>query len=159
MRHYEIVFMVSPDHSDQVPAMIDRYKSIIQSDGGIVHRIEDWGRRVLAYPINDSYKAHYVLMNIECGVGPLQELNNSFRFNDVIIRNLVIKRDEAITVASEFAKMEKEPEPGAKIEEKAKLATEPETTVQEAAVDTGVEGTANTDMEDGTNSTGTIINK
>ena len=104
MRHYEIVFMVHPDQSEQVPAMIERYRSTIESKDGKIHRLEDWGRRQLAYPINKIHKAHYVLMNIECGQDVLDELTAAFRFNDAVIRNLVIKRDEAVTDVSPLAK-------------------------------------------------------
>ncbi|MCB1663219.1 MAG: 30S ribosomal protein S6 [Pseudomonadales bacterium] len=97
MRHYEVVFLVHPDQSDQVSAMIDRYTSIVKDSGGQVHRLEDWGRRQLAYPINKIHKAHYVLMNIECNTEALNELNYSFRFNDAVIRNLVITCKEAVT--------------------------------------------------------------
>jgi small subunit ribosomal protein S6 len=104
MRHYEIVFLVHPDQSEQVRAMVDRYRTMIESGGGVIHRLEDWGRRQLAYPINKVHKAHYVLMNIECSAQILNELTNAFRFNDAVIRNLVIKRDEAITEPSLLAK-------------------------------------------------------
>ncbi|MCF7981852.1 MAG: 30S ribosomal protein S6 [Pseudomonadales bacterium] len=97
MRHYEVVFLVHPDQSDQVSAMIDRYTTIVKDSGGQVHRLEDWGRRQLAYPINKIHKAHYVLMNIECDTEALNELNYSFRFNDAVIRNLVITCKEAVT--------------------------------------------------------------
>jgi small subunit ribosomal protein S6 len=93
MRHYEIVFMVHPDQSEQVPAMIERYTGLITDDGGQIHRLEDWGRRHLAYPINKIHKAHYVLMNVECSQAALDELAHNFRFNDAIIRDLVIRRD------------------------------------------------------------------
>jgi small subunit ribosomal protein S6 len=104
MRHYEVVFLVHPDQSEQVGAMIDRYRSMIEAKGGAIHRLEDWGRRQLAYPINKVHKAHYVLMNIECNQEALDELSNAFRFNDAVIRNLVIKRDEAETELSPLAK-------------------------------------------------------
>jgi small subunit ribosomal protein S6 len=100
MRHYEVVFMVHPDQSEQVPAMIDRYKSMIEGGSGAIHRLEDWGRRQLAYPISKVHKAHYVLMNIECGANTLNELSNAFKFNDAVIRNLIIKRDGAIVEPS-----------------------------------------------------------
>ncbi|OGT47705.1 MAG: 30S ribosomal protein S6 [Gammaproteobacteria bacterium RIFCSPHIGHO2_12_FULL_41_15] len=100
MRHYEIVFLVHPDQSDQVPAMIERYKSMITQGEGRVHRLEDWGRRQLAYPINKVHKAHYVLMNIECEKSTLDELNNIFTYNDAIIRNLVLLKKEAVTSRS-----------------------------------------------------------
>ncbi|WP_111639176.1 30S ribosomal protein S6 [Marinomonas shanghaiensis] len=100
MRHYEIVFLVHPDQSEQVPAMVERYTNLIKEDGGQVHRFEDWGRRQLAYPINKIHKAHYVLMNIECSDSVLSELNDTFRYNDAIIRNLVIRRKDAVTDVS-----------------------------------------------------------
>jgi small subunit ribosomal protein S6 len=104
LRHYEIVFLVHPDQSEQVPAMIERYRSMIESGGGRIHRLEDWGRRQLAYPINKIHKAHYVLMNIECGQAVLDELNSAFRFNDAVIRNLVIATKRAYTEVSMLAK-------------------------------------------------------
>jgi small subunit ribosomal protein S6 len=104
MRHYEIVFLVHPDQSEQVPAMIERYRAGIEGRGGAIHRLENWGRRQLAFPINKIHKAHYVLMNIECDGEALSELESAFRFNDAVIRNLVIKRDSAITEASPLAK-------------------------------------------------------
>jgi len=100
MRHYEIVFLVHPDQSEQVPAMVERYRSMIEADGGKIHRLEDWGRRQLAYPINKIHKAHYILMNVECAQGVLDELTSAFRFNDAVLRNMVIKRDEAVTESS-----------------------------------------------------------
>ncbi|MDO6441195.1 MULTISPECIES: 30S ribosomal protein S6 [unclassified Marinobacter] len=96
MRHYEIVFMVHPDQSEQVPAMIERYTGVITEDGGKVHRLEDWGRRHMAYPINKIHKAHYVLMNVECSQAAMDELTHNFRFNDAIIRDLILRRDEAV---------------------------------------------------------------
>ena len=96
MNHYEIVLLFHPDQSEQVPAMLERYTNTVTEDGGSVHRFEDWGRRHLAYPINDLHKAHYVLWNIECSVAVLEELTTTFRFNDAVLRNLVIKRDEAV---------------------------------------------------------------
>ena len=100
MRHYEVVFLVHPDQSDQVNAMIDRYRGMIESFGGAIHRLEDWGRRQLAYPINKIHKAHYILMNIECNGEALTELESAFKFNDAVIRNMIIKRKAAITDAS-----------------------------------------------------------
>ncbi|GAB3480844.1 30S ribosomal protein S6 [Marinomonas epiphytica] len=100
MRHYEIVFLVHPDQSEQVPAMVERYTNLITEDGGQVHRLEDWGRRQLAYPINKIHKAHYVLMNVECSESVLSELNDTFRYNDAIIRNMVIRRKDAVTDVS-----------------------------------------------------------
>ena len=108
MRHYEIVFMVHPDQSEQVPSMIERYTSVIEKDGGKVHRLEDWGRRQLAYPINKIHKAHYVLMNVEASKEGMEELSTTFRFNDAIIRNLVIRRDEPVVEESSIMKAEKE---------------------------------------------------
>ncbi|NNL07060.1 MAG: 30S ribosomal protein S6 [Gammaproteobacteria bacterium] len=108
MRHYEIVFLVHPDQSEQVAGMIDRYRNMIESNGGKIHRLEDWGRRQLAYPINKIYKAHYVLMNIECDQGVRDELESAFRFNDAVIRNLIMKRDEAIIETSALAKEKEE---------------------------------------------------
>ena len=104
MRHYEVVFMVHPDQSEQVPAMIERYRTTIESKGGNIHRLEDWGRRQLAYPIQKLAKAHYVLMNIECGTEELEELESAFRFNDAVLRNLIIVRKEAETAPSLLAK-------------------------------------------------------
>jgi small subunit ribosomal protein S6 len=106
MRHYEIVFLVHPDQSEQVPGMIERYTSAVEAGGGSVHRLEDWGRRQLAYPINKIHKAHYVLMNIECGQEVLEELNSTFRYNDAVLRSMVIRRSEAITVESPIMKQE-----------------------------------------------------
>ena len=108
MRHYEIVFLVHPDQSEQVPAMIERYRGIITAGGGAIHRLEDWGRRQLAYPINKVHKAHYVLMNVECGKPALEELTASFRFSDAVIRNMVVAMSEAVTEASPMAKAAEE---------------------------------------------------
>jgi small subunit ribosomal protein S6 len=110
MRHYEVVFLVHPDQSEQVPAMIERYRSGIETKGGAIHRLEDWGRRQLAYPINKIHKAHYVLMNIECNDEALTELESAFRFNDAVIRNLIIRRDEAVTEISQLAKSQEDEE-------------------------------------------------
>jgi small subunit ribosomal protein S6 len=104
MRHYEIVFLVHPDQSEQVPAMIERYRAIIDGSGGTMHRLEDWGRRQLAYPINKIHKAHYVMMNVECGAEALAELDSAFRFNDAVLRNLVTRRKTAETGASPLAR-------------------------------------------------------
>ncbi len=104
MRHYEIVFLVHPDQSEQVPAMIDRYKEMVASGNGAVHRVEDWGRRRLAYMINDVHKAHYVMVNIECELETLAEIERNFKFNDSILRHLVIRRKTAITEESAMAK-------------------------------------------------------
>ncbi len=104
MRHYEIVFLVHPDQSEQVAAMVERYRALIVEDGGQVHRFEDWGRRQLAYPIVKLHKAHYILMNVECSSDTLSKLEDLFRFNDAILRNMVIRRDEAVTEASLLSK-------------------------------------------------------
>lgn len=107
MRHYEIVFMVHPDQSEQVPGMIERYTTTITGGEGKVHRLEDWGRRHLAYPINKIHKAHYVLMNVECSQDVLDELNSTFRYNDAVIRSAVFSESEAITTESYIMKAEK----------------------------------------------------
>ncbi|MCC6597135.1 MAG: 30S ribosomal protein S6 [Rhodanobacteraceae bacterium] len=104
MRHYEIVFLVHPDQSEQVPGMIERYKALIEGDGGKVHRLEDWGRRQLAYPIQHLAKAHYVLMNIECTQAVLSELQSGFRFNDAVLRHLIVAREAAVTEMSPLMK-------------------------------------------------------
>jgi len=108
MNHYEIVFLVHPDQSEQVPAMLERYQTMITDNSGQIHRLEDWGRRQLAYPINKIHKAHYILLNIECDASTLEELINAFRFNDAVIRNLVVKRKKAITEASPMMKSKDE---------------------------------------------------
>jgi ribosomal protein S6 len=107
MRHYEIVFIVHPDQSEQVPAMIERYKTLISENQGNIHRLEDWGRRQLAYPINKIHKAHYVLMNIETTPAVLEELETAFRFNDAVLRHLTIQKKAAVTEASPMMKEEK----------------------------------------------------
>lgn len=107
MRHYEIVFMVHPDQSEQVPGMIERYTTILKQDGGQIHRLEDWGRRQLAYPIEKLHKAHYVLINAEATAEAVDELENAFRFNDVILRNLVMRTKDAVTEASPMMKEER----------------------------------------------------
>jgi len=112
MRHYEVVFLVHPSQSEQVPAMIERYRGNLEGRGGIIHRLEDWGRRPLAYPINKVHKAHYVLMNIECDQEALDELESAFRFNDAVLRNLIVKRDRAITDASPLLKSDEDEERG-----------------------------------------------
>lgn len=108
MRHYEIIFLVHPDQSDQVPAMIERYRGLIEGNGGNIHRLEDWGRRQLAYPINKLIKAHYVLMNVECEPSDIEELESMFRFNDAVIRNMVLLRSGAVTEVSPLAKSQEE---------------------------------------------------
>lgn len=107
MRHYEIVFIVHPDQSEQVPAMIDRYKATIAQGGGKIHRLEDWGRRQMTYPIQKVFKAHYVLMNIEINQATLEELEHAFKFNDAVLRHLTVKKDTAETAPSPMMKEEK----------------------------------------------------
>ncbi len=117
MRHYEVIFIVHPDQSEQVPAMIERYSATVTSQGGKVHRLEDWGRRQLAYPIEKMAKAHYVLMNIECGQAELAELEHAFRFNDAVLRHMVVSMKRAETEASPMIKIIQR-------EESRKLASE-----------------------------------
>ncbi len=132
MRHYEIVFLVHPDQSEQVPAMIDRYKEMITSGQGRVHRIEDWGRRRLAYMINDVHKAHYIMVNIECGLDVLRGIEKNFRFNDSILRHLVIRRRHAITEDSPMAVAKaKEDAREAEINEKHALMNAEQTVSEE----------------------------
>jgi len=107
MRHYEVVFIVHPDQSEQVPAMIERYKTLVTGRAGQIHRLEDWGRRQMAYPIQKVHKAHYVLMNIECDSETLVELESAFKFNDAVLRHLTIKTDKAVTTPSPMMKEEK----------------------------------------------------
>ena len=107
MRHYEVVFIVHPDQSEQVPAMIERYRTLVTSNKGLIHRLEDWGRRQMAYPIQKVHKAHYVLMNIECGQEALNELEHAFRFNDAVLRHLTIKTKQAVTAPSVMMREEK----------------------------------------------------
>jgi small subunit ribosomal protein S6 len=104
MRHYEVVFLVHPSQSEQVPAMVERYRGSLEKHGGVVHRFEDWGRRQLAYPINKVHKAHYILMNVECDDEAIRELESAFRFNDAVLRNLIIRRDAAVTEPSPLVK-------------------------------------------------------
>ena len=108
MRHYEIVFLVHPDQSEQVNAMVERYTKLIEEDGGKLHRLEDWGRRQLAYSINKIHKAHYVLMNVECNVAELNEVTTAFRFNDAVIRHLVVSANEAVTEQSPMMRKDDE---------------------------------------------------
>ena len=108
MRHYEVVFLVHPDQSEQVPAMIERYRGLIEDKGGSVHRLEDWGRRQLAYLINKVHKAHYILMNIECNQETLDELENLFYYNDAVLRNMIIRRNEALTEPSVMAEQKED---------------------------------------------------
>ena len=125
MRHYEVVFLVHPDQSEQVPSMIERYSQLVTESEGKVHRLEDWGRRQLAYPINKIHKAHYILMNIECSGDVLDELTTLFRFNDAVLRNLIIKCKDAITEESFILKSERESkERRARAEQKRQLEAE-----------------------------------
>ncbi|WP_067865332.1 30S ribosomal protein S6 [Neptuniibacter marinus] len=118
MRHYEIVFLVHPNQSEQVSAMVERYTSLIEGAEGTIHRLEDWGRRQLAYPINNAHKAHYILMNIECNQETLDELENLFRYNDAVLRNMIIRRKEAITEISPIKAAESRDERKPRREEK-----------------------------------------
>ena len=124
MRHYEIVFLVHPDQSEQVPAMIERYRAMFEKNGGKIHRLEDWGRRQLAYPIKKLHKAHYVLMNVECDNEALDSLKHAFRYNDAILRNLILQRDSAITDVSALMKSEEEREKADRIADRALMAEE-----------------------------------
>jgi small subunit ribosomal protein S6 len=142
MRHYEIVFVVHPDQSDQVPAMVERYTQMITETGGKIHRYEDWGRRQLAYPINKVHKAHYILLNVECGQDVLDEIVTLFRYNDAILRNLVIKMDGPVTEESLILKNERESrERRARAEQKRRLE-------EEAAARDGDEGSDDEDFDD-----------
>lgn len=143
MRHYEIVFLVHPDQSEQVTAMIDRYKTMIETNGGNIHRIEDWGRRQLAYPINKIYKAHYALMNIECDEATREELETAFRFNDAVIRSMIMKCDEAITEMSPLAKAKAEEDAAPKRAPRVEAVEDfiPETTESSAEDDADEEAT------------------
>jgi len=126
MRHYEVVFLVHPDQSEQVPAMIERYRGMIEGQGGSIHRLEDWGRRQLAYPINKIHKAHYVLMNIECNQDALDELESAFRFNDAVLRNMMLRMENAVTETSVLAKDKDEGESSKPAD--AETKSEPEAT-------------------------------
>jgi small subunit ribosomal protein S6 len=143
MRHYEIVFLVHPDQSELVPAMVDRYTSIVEKADGKIHRIEDWGRRQMAYSINKIHKAHYVLMNIECSLDTLREIENIFRFNDAIIRSMVIKKDEAITEASPLME-EKNREESSRREEPRKAEAEQ----ADETADSGEEGSTEEEKQE-----------
>lgn len=139
MRHYEIVFLVHPDQSEQVPGMVERYTSAVTNTGGKIHRLEDWGRRQLAYPINKIHKAHYVLMNIECTDEALDELTTNFRYNDAVLRNMVVRTDEAVTEESVIMKAENE---NRERKQRAERRQEEATTrVEEAEEDDSAEST------------------
>ena len=139
MRHYEIVFLVHPDQSEQVPGMIERYTRAISDNGGQVHRLEDWGRRQLAYPINKIHKAHYVLMNIESSNEILEELTDNFRYNDAVIRNMVIRRDEAISEPSIMMQAEEKRERRDDRREERREAPKAEEAAPEAAAEEAAE--------------------
>ena len=144
MRHYEIVVLVHPDQSDQAAAMAERYKSMIESSGGSIHRLEDWGRRLLAYPIDKIHKAHYFLMNIECGRETLEELTSAFRFNDAVMSHLVVKRNAKISEPSVIFQS-KEDQP-AKEDSRFEKASEP---IQDREEETG-SAVVLTENEEGT---------
>ena len=157
MRHYEIVFMVHPDQSEQVPAMIERYSKAITDDGGTVHRIEDWGRRQLAYPIQKIHKAHYVLLNVECTQPALEELTTNFRYNDAVLRNMVIGRDapevdESLIMKAEREEKEREAVRAASSEAKAseRAAEETKEEAVEDSQQAEVEETADEAVEETT---------
>jgi len=133
MRHYEIVFLVHPDQSDQVPGMIERYSEIITKADGTIHRLEDWGRRQLAYPINKVHKAHYVLINAECGFEPIEELEDAFRFNDAVIRTMVIRVKAAVTEASPLVKLKEERKESPRRTEQATEASTAEPATKEVS--------------------------
>lgn len=124
MRHYEIVFLAHPDQSEQVPAMIERYRAMVEKNGGVIHRLEDWGRRQLAYPIKKLHKAHYVMMNVECDNEALESLKHAFRYNDAILRHLILQRDAAITDVSAMLRSEEEKERADRITDRALMAEE-----------------------------------
>lgn len=133
MRHYEIVFLVHPDQSSQVPAMIERYKAIVEATSGKIHRLEDWGRRQMAYPIKKVHKAHYILMNVECDQVALTELESGFRFNDAILRNLILLQEEAITEPSIIATSTAEENKAAEIRAKEAAIREEAAAREDAA--------------------------
>ncbi|MDR0529643.1 MAG: 30S ribosomal protein S6 [Zoogloeaceae bacterium] len=134
MRHYEIVFIVHPDQSEQVSAMVERYRLLVTGRGGQVHRLEDWGRRQMAYPIQKLHKAHYVLMNIECDGETLAELEHGFRFNDAVLRSLTVKMKHAVTTASPMMKEEKSRSLIQSAENEAEASAEAETVAAKEAV-------------------------
>ena len=139
MRHYEIVFLVHPDQSEQVPAMVERYRAIIEGSGGTVHRYEDWGRRQLAYSINKVHKAHYVLLNVECGAEARDELESAFRFNDAVLRHLVFSRPHAETETSPLAKKD---EKDKRDDKRAARQAQPETEQSEQSEDASADSAA-----------------
>ncbi len=147
MRHYEIVFLVHPDQSEQVPAMLERYRGVVEAAGGKTHRSEDWGRRQLAFPLQKLHKAHYAMVNIECPQETLEELVQSFRFNDAILRHLVIRRDGPITEQSPLAK-EEELKQANKAKAQAELVREDDEDEDEDDLDDAVSAADESDKED-----------
>ncbi|MCZ6618569.1 MAG: 30S ribosomal protein S6 [Gammaproteobacteria bacterium] len=152
MRHYEVVFLVHPDQSDQVSGMVERYQGLIERGDGVIHRLEDWGRRQLAYPISKIHKAHYVLMNIEVNRETLEELESAFKFNDAVLRNLIIKRKEAVTGNSkiyeeELREQEKDRERDQRNEERS-AARSAAAAANEAAANETAEKSADEDREE-----------
>ncbi|MDB9880272.1 30S ribosomal protein S6 [Pseudomonadales bacterium] len=142
MRHYEIVFLVHPDQSEQVPGMVERYSSMITDGGGQVHRVEDWGRRQLAYPINKIHKAHYALLNVECGKEVLEELNTAFRFNDAVLRNLIMSRKGPETEDSPIMKVERESRERKERDDVPAPRASAPVAVEEAVADSGADAEA-----------------
>ncbi|MDA9049499.1 30S ribosomal protein S6 [Pseudomonadales bacterium] len=142
MRHYEIVFLVHPDQSEQVPGMVERYSSMITDGGGQVHRVEDWGRRQLAYPINKIHKAHYALLNVECGKEVLEELNTAFRFNDAVLRNLIMSRKGPETEDSPIMKVERESRERKERDDVPAPRASAPVAVEEAVADSGADSDA-----------------
>jgi small subunit ribosomal protein S6 len=161
MRHYEIVFLVHPDQSEQVPAMVEKYQGMVTGAGGTVHRNEDWGRRQLAHPINKIHKAHYVLLNVECGFDVIEEIKTAFRFNDAVLRHLIIARNKAITEASPMAvavaeekakEREAQQRRDAKAAAEARMRVEEESDEDDDEYDGIDEGTAAADAASGADS-------
>ena len=158
MRHYEICFLVHPDQSEQVPAMLERYRGLIEEKGGSIHRLEDWGRRQLAYPIVKLHKAHYVLMNIECDNDTLDELEGVFRFNDAVLRHLTIRRQEAVTEQSEILKAREEKDRSSRDHSDRRRASsdttpaeaKPDEAAEETETKTEVEAVAEADVTEST---------
>ena len=149
MRHYEICFLVHPDQSEQVPAMLERYRGLIEEKGGSIHRLEDWGRRQLAYPIVKLHKAHYVLMNIECDNDTLEELEGVFRFNDAVLRHLTIRKLEAVTEQSEILKAREEKDRSSRDHSDRRRASSEEVAdkvAEETETQTEVEAVAEADV-------------
>ena len=142
MRHYEIVFLVHPDQSEQVPAMVERYQGMVTASGGNIHRTEDWGRRQLAHPINKVHKAHYVLLNVECDNAVLEEIKGAFRFNDAVLRNMIISRKEAVTDPSLLVKRSDDRDERSREETSRRREDSGETPAGEEAAGAGESGAA-----------------